>query len=340
VVKTISFINQPSLPDIMLALPELVNKYKGETVNVAAGLRASGAIHIGNMATLALAGLVAREIGNDSSVNFKVCDIDPPSRKIWDAKKIGYVRCFDTLPDQEGCHDTVLDHALERIDDYIVELSSILGVRFNMSMFSDIQRKPEFRQGLKRVLDDDELVAFLNAKVKSGNVPVNPLCPDCHTSDLRGALYEDDMLYSRCKNPDCEVGEYSMHILDSSTDLNVHFFLLMMQDKIVQPFADIHVYGGDYEHNKPGMIPKMEKINRVIMAAGGSVPDSCFGPYFVDPYGKEQSKSSGNGVSIDHMKESIGDAYAEKVVELVEDIVAQKLERVPYEMVRQRFELD
>ena len=228
---------------------------------------------------------------------------------------------------------------MQKIQDYISSLEKVLEVDFNIRMFSDLQRKGEFREGLKRILDDKELIRSLDTRIRGDQVPVYPLC-QCHTSDSYRAEYRDNTLHARCKNPDCDVDDFSMDIYDLSKDLAVHLFFLILRDKVVRPYADIHVYGGDYKIQNDGRGETIAtKVDCVAKAASGPVSENLFGPYFMCVKGKKMGKSESNGITMDKLRDSLGENYAGRIVDFVKHIAQQGIERVDYSSTCSNFGL-
>lgn len=342
----------------------LVNKYsnRAETTNIAIGLRPSGIIHLGNMATLCLSGVLGQRIGSHlAQVNVTICDLDLPDSEDWSIKKEGYVRYFDSLPSPSGEHETLLDKATREIKSFISGLEERLGVPFNTRSLSEIQKEPGFRAGLKRVLDTPGIMQYILKKVPEGNALVFPLCSQCKTSDPFPAKYSEGTLTSTCKNPSCKSFQtkYDMDVLDTERDLAVHFFIDPLRDKTTLPFADVHIFGGDYnEHHYEGTgvtgqntsgsrgtellpaitgegpIRKIEKIMRITkIAAEGQVPDVLLGPMFYARDGTKMSKSRNNGLLMSKLREHFGEDYIERIVDFMQFICREGYRNVDYKIV-------
>lgn len=325
----------------MSEFTSLVSKYsnRGQQTNIAIGLRPSGVIHLGNMATLGLAGFLAKEIGPHlSRVNVTICDLDLPDASDWSVKDNLYVRYFGSLEDQKGCHSSLLSHSVEGLASFIGGLEDRLGVAYNTRRLSEIQREENFRDGLKKVLETPGLMQEILPKVEQGHVLVYPLCSECGTSDPMPAKYVEGKLYTSCKNPACSVEEYEMGVMDCDRDLAVHFFIDPLRDKTVPPFADVHIFGGDYRENHGSSnTPKIEKILRITeIASGGKRPDILLGPTFYARDGYKMSKSRNNGLLIEVLKEHFGDKYIEKITELLDYIIQSDFKNVDYNIVEDK----
>ena len=300
---------------------EIINKYgnNGVSANIAVGLRPSGIIHLGNMATMGLAGYLTSEIGPHlSQLNLTICDLDMPDAKDWSVLDNGYMKYFAELPDKDGCHDSLLSHAREGIDSFVGGLEKELGIKTNTLLLSEIQRKDGFRKGLKNVLDA-HLTRQLNERVPSNKALVYPLCPICHTSNPIPSDYKDGELVTECSNPDCDQGKYSVNVLDLDFDLAVHYFIDPLRDKLVAPYSDIHVFGGDYLSGAGGNKTKLDKILKVMEVAGeGNVPDILVGPTFYGADGSKMSKSKDNGLTTDKLSNHFGEEYlVPRILEMI-----------------------
>lgn len=345
----------------------LVGNYssRAERTNIAVGLRPSGVIHLGNMATLCLSGVLGKNIGPHlSQVNVTICDLDLPDAEDWSIKEKRYVRYFESLPDPTGNYDSLLEGATVGITSFISGLEEKLGVPFKTRKLSEIQREPRFREGLKKVLDTPGIMQYILKKVPEGRALVFPLCPECRTSDPYPAKYLDGMLASKCKNPDCSIfdNEYDMKVLDSGRDLAVHFFIDPLRDKTVEPYADIHVFGGDYnEHHYEGArsqnesrasntssrgtelllaisgdgpILKIQKIMKVMeIASDGRAPDILLGPIFYARDGAKMSKSQNNGLSMDRLREHFLENYVGRVTDFIQFLCRERYKNVDYKIV-------
>lgn len=316
---------------------EVIKKYTGATQerNVAIGIRPSGTIHLGNMSVIALAGYLAKEIGsNISQVNLTICDTDLPHIHDWKRGARKHISYFDSIEDRFECHDSLLDHATEKMKSFISELELLLGVKYNISNLSEVQRQESFRKGLKRVVEDPEIMKFLNPRFEEG-VFVYPICPECRSSNPTPSEYSKGLLKTTCLNPDCEVKYYQMDILDCSRDLAVHYFIDPLRDRCAEPKSKIHIFGGDYRRkHKTEDVTKIDKILKVMKIAGeGDIPDIVIGPMFYASEGGPMSKRKENGVTLDRLSSEFGNEYSSRVLSFVTQLAEQGYKNVDFQMI-------
>ena len=325
-------------PIVTTDIQELLSRYREthEETNIAVGIRPSGTIHLGNMSVIALAGYLAREIGpQNSQVNLTICDTDIPHIHDWKMISQRHVRYFVDLPDKSECHPNLLAHASEKIGSFVSDLEALLGVKYNIANLSEVQRQEGFRRGLKRVVEDPNIMRFLNKRFEKG-VLVYPICPECHTSNPVPSGYSGGILETTCSNPDCDVKYYSMNILDTSSDLAVHYFIDPLRDRCAEPRSKIHVFGGDYRTRRRNEdVSKVDKILRVMNIAGeGDIPDIAIGPVFYAKEGGPMSKRKDNGVSLDTLSHSLGSEYTSRILSLVIQLAEQGYKNVDYQMAQ------
>ncbi|MBI2629712.1 hypothetical protein HYW76_01295 [Candidatus Pacearchaeota archaeon] len=322
---------------------ELAEKYgnQGEDADVAMGLRPSGIIHLGNIATLSLASLLARKIGPHlSRVNMTICDIDLPSSTDFDVKTKGFVRYFRELPDKSECHPNMLDHARDAVQNFAGGLEKELKIRINIQNLTKVQKEKTFRDGLKRVLDVDDknFMRYLLPQIPDDCVLVYPICRHCSTSNCKPSFYSrgEGVLVTSCSNPDClQFGkERKVEVADLKEDLAVHYFIDPLRDRTVEPKSRIHVFGGDYKETHGGKIPKIEKILKVMEIAGiGDVPDILIGPTFYSRDGTKMSKSVGNGLTVDKLRAHFKEDYVKNILGLMNHLTAKGFKQIDYQIV-------
>lgn len=328
---------------------------KGEEVNIAVGLRPSGVIHLANMATMSLAGIVGRDIGAHlSRVNLTVCDLDLPDAKDWSLREHGYVKYFGSLPDKDSNYGSLLEKSLSGINEFSKGLSRHLEIPYVIRKLSDIQKDPGFREGLKRVLETEGIMQYILRKIPKGNVLVFPLCDKCETSSP-SSEYKDGNLITECTNPDCVVGRYEVDVLDTDRSLAVHFFIDPLRDKTVKPYADIHIFGGDYRdshdvgprpndesfglwgNNGVTKISKIEKIAKIIdIASEGKKPDILIGPTFFASDGTKMSKRKNNGLSLKHLTTYFGDDSPKRISDFMAYIIKEGITVLDYRVVEEK----
>jgi len=318
---------------------EVIAKYASRKApsNVAIGIRPSGVIHFGNMSTMGLAGYIASEIGPHlSQLNLNISDLDMPNKKDWSVDENGYMRYSGSLPDKQGCHDSLLSHARKGIDSFVKGLEGELGFQTNVELLSDIQRKEGFREGLKRVLDA-RLTRELNSWVSSKKALVYPLCSECHTSSSLPSGYHEGILRTSCTNPSCDQEAYEVDVLDLDFDLAVHHFIDPLRDRLVEPYSSIHVFGGDYLVESGGS-SKLDKIVKVMEVAGeGDIPEIVVGPTFYGADGYMMSKGRENGLTMDMLSEYFRtEDLAKRVLDVTRWIGAQGIKNVDVSIVKDR----
>lgn len=323
-------------------IESLVEKYgSGEKeVNISIGLRPSGMIHLGNMMALALAQGVARKVGpHYTQINVTICDLDLPSQGDWDIQRTGYVKHYRDLPDKNGsCHSSMSDHATEQVSLFLQSLNQEVSIRHTFRTLTEVQRHSSFREGLKRILDDPDIMPMIIPNIPKGGALVYPLCANCGTSyksNRKGKYtkYENGIIHTFCNNPECSVEEYDMNVLDTSQDLAVHLFIDPLRDAVMEPFADIHVFGGDYnELHGPNKISKIKKILHVMQVAGQGLrqPDIFLGPTVYARDGSKMSKSRSNGLDINHLKKYFGEDYARRIFDFTMNVVERGYKNIDY----------
>jgi tryptophanyl-tRNA synthetase len=327
------------------SLSQLVDRHgqAGTEVNISLGVRPSGTVHLGNLITLALAQGLARKIGpHQSKINLTICDLDLPEGLDWKTIREGYAKHYRDLPDPTKCHRTLSEHSTAEITDFYDSLAKDVNVPVEIRKLSEIQRDPLFREGIKRVLETPGLVSFLIPHLAPGTVPVYPLCPECkgsYTGSVKGKRnsYENGRISTFCNNDECSVKDFDVDIMDPSIDLSVHMFIDPLRDSLLQPYADIHVFGGDYnEQHGANKLSKIEKILRVMNVAsnGERVPDVLIGPTIYARDGKKMSKSCANGLDVKRLRDFLGpEEYAGKILKFTMDLVGEGYNNIDYPQV-------
>lgn len=309
----------------------------GEDTNIAVGLRPSGRIHLGNMATLGLAGYLGKHIGpHFSKIQVTLCDLELPDfRDRRDNRK--FVRYYDSLPDPKGEYKSLLEASTVQLVEFFDAMGSYFGVPINMRLLSDIQREPKFRRGLKKLLDDSESMTIVYPGASARKAFVFPLCPDCKTSSNKTSPYNKDtgILKTNCKNSQCKQDAFSVDILDTSKDLAMHNFIDPLRDCWVDHKPQIHVFGGDYRSGYWGSpMPQIERIVEIMERSGGCVaPDILLGPTFFASNGYKMSKGKDNGLTLDILKRHFGDETFPKIFDLVEKITNKNMKVVDYSFI-------
>jgi len=201
---------------------------------------------------------------------------------------------------------------------------------------SEIQRAPEFRVALKRVLDDPSIMRYLFPRLGENQTLVFPICSDCHTASSVPSMYNGHTLVNACTNPSCETQAYEVDVMDTSKDIAVHYFIDPLRDRAITPKTDVHVFGGDYSSEHEGNARKVEKIMSVIAKANcGEVPDILMGPTFYARDGEKMSKRKENGLTRENLKEHFGKDYVKRVLDLADQISSKGVRVVDYTLVEE-----
>jgi len=322
--------------NITSEMAELLRKYAECTsdLDVAVGLRPSGTIHLGNMATMVLAGILAHKLGRDSRVNTTICDLDFPELTEWNIYREGYVKFFRDIPDKHDCHPNMLEHAADNIYFFTSSIEKALGIRYQVQFLSDVQNQPGFRHSLKNIIETPGLMKQLLPSVPKDRVLVYPICPNCRTCDHHATKYRDGNLFTRCTNPECPVDEHDMKIDDCSRDLAVHYLIDPLRDRAAYPKSKFHVFGGDYRDIHGGGISKIEKIVQVMgVACPNDIPEILIGPMFYAKDGTKMSKTRENGLTLENLKNYFGSEYQSRVLQLMQYITEREMKNVDYKIV-------
>ncbi len=321
---------------------ELLWKYvrKGNDLNISFGLRPSGTVHLGNLFTLALAGEMANRIGpHVSKLVLTVLDTEAPFVGDWNFIDKKYVRHYKDLP-CEG-YNSFSQRSSEEMFQAMESLNEEMKVPYQLRFLSDVQRDPSFRKGLKNVLDSEESkdLVYTNG---NGRVEVFPLCRNCGTSymnSIKGKTnkYHEGIISTICSNPECDVDEYSVNVLDTSGDISVHPIMGALRD-LVDPVTEVHVYGGDYASpHGESREPKIAKIKRVMEVAAPTQPlDFFVGPTIFAKGREKMSKSSHNGVTHNQLRKLFGDDYMKKVLDFTRGILDEEYSLVDFAVVQDR----
>lgn len=318
-------------------LEALVEKYsdRGEFMSIGMGLRPSGVIHLGNMATMALGGILANKIGPHlSDIQITVCDLDMPDRRDWSIEENGYVRYFGDLRDREKCHKSLLEHCMEGLQEFSGGIEEVLGVRSSIRTLSDIQKDPDFRTALKKVVEERNLMKYLLPQLGEDKFLLFPICSECKTSSGYPSKYSKGIIYNKCGNDDCDVDKIEVDILDTTKDVAVHYLIDPLRDGSVKPYTEVHVFGGDYRGSHGSNGKKISKIMKVMEIANPSrVPDILIGPTFYSRDGSQMSKHRDNGLTLNKLREYFGKEYVQKVIGVTEQINDRRLKVVDYVIV-------
>jgi hypothetical protein len=261
--------------------------------SVAVGVRPSGSLHLGNITTVAIAAILAQQKG--AEVHLTVCDIDMPTIKRGTQQTSA--RYFKYQPVE---NTTQAQLTTAELSTFTEELSRTLSVPFRTDILSNVQATHQYRAGLARVIaDTPALREIFDGEYALGDkrVPIHPVCPCCkHTPRSQAIYLGKDRLKARCRNEKCEEnGQWKIiNVHDKKEELGVHYFIDPIRDVMLQPKANIHVFGGDYfaPHGK-NELPKVEKVRRITELTGKATPDYFVGPLLQGPEDWKISKSEG-----------------------------------------------
>jgi hypothetical protein len=323
-------------------LDDFVSKYsKGQKdVNLAFGLRPSGVVHLGNLFTLALASELTNKIGpHISNLVLTICDLDLPSNKDWDLTSKKFAVHYRDLP-CEG-YNSFSDRAKVHLEDFMEKLNKEMTVPFSINHLSSMQKDISFRKGLKNLLEDKHSKEIIGAIHDGERIEVYPLCPKCgtsYTNTLRGKInkYEDGFIHTTCTNPDCEVKDYKLNILDPSFDISVHPLMGALRD-FAYPRVDAHIYGGDYSYpHGETKEPKVKKIRSLMDLAFPREPlDFFVGPTIFARGREKMSKSLNNGLDYNHLKKFFGDDYVKRIMDFTRKIIEKEYSVVDFAGVQE-----
>ncbi|NOQ37479.1 hypothetical protein GQ472_01195 [archaeon] len=323
-----------------------------KTININVGLRPSGKLHIGNFATLLLSFMLSDTInsnGKDSMLRLTICDLDLPYLEE-DGSPDNCIINYRDMPDEEGCHDSFSLHVSDNVEK-TVRLVQGCGLNFNyeINFFSELQKELGYRVGLKKLLDKNMDVKMIYngdrpRKSKSDKTLVYPLCPECRTSSKSSSRYDSErgVLSMECLNAMCDVDSFEFDVYDTEYDIAVHFFLNAIRDIMIEPFADVHVLGGDYASIHGGnRIRGVEKVKSLMELMGAGTPDYLVGPLLMGNNGQKMGKSIGNGLNFFELIEDQGDDIIYKMIDFTRENIINNTEypkndslKINYEQIK------
>jgi lysyl-tRNA synthetase class I len=315
---------------------------KGKLI-ISLGMRPSGQLHLGNIATAISAAEIAYEFGNHrSEIVFTICDLDLPEKT--DIPIVGnVVKHYRYAEDKNSCHHkNMSEHNSKTIYQLMEDISKEMGTRFVPKTIAEIQKEPAYRKGLVRILENSEEIAKLfPGDTTPKKALVFPICNSCHTANKQQPTFElvkekgTAVLHTLCENPECSSkGPYSVDVLDTSYELAPHFSLSLLRDT-VDPVADVHVFGGDYSvpHGRNG-VSRAKKFVQLMEIAGIVPPDLFVGPLFYAKDGLKMSKTDMNGLSFENLVGYFKDHYVRHIREFNKSISDYK--HVDYGVVSDR----
>ena len=307
--------------------------------SISLGLRPSGNVHLGNLTTIAIAGLLAGKM--NAEMHLTICDIDMPTVKRGEETSSAVYFKY-----QKVGNSTRARLSAASINHFTSELSYALGIPIRTDFLSDVQAMHPYRTGLSRIIaNTTELSAIFTGIKNHGDkrIPVHPVCGSCNHTPRAQAIYlAPRALKTRCRNDECS--DYNKNriidVLDKRTELGVHYFVDPMRDVMFTPRADIHVFGGDYltPHGTNGM-PKVEKVRRITELTRTKAPAYFVGPLLQGPEQEKMSKSEGPVLTYDQMRASYDGSqpFASYVAHFAEKILRSGNTRVPYAFITEFF---
>lgn len=323
-------------------LKEFINKYSVgcKDVNLAFGLRPSGIVHLGNLFTLSLASDVINKIGpHISNLVLTICDLDLPSNRDWNLTSKKFAIHYKNLP-CEG-YDSFADRAKVHLEDFMEKLNKEITVPFSINYLSKMQKDISFRKGLKNILEDNHSKEIIGSAPSGERIEVYPLCKKCgssYTNALRGKInkYDNGIIYTTCSNPDCEVKDYELDIMDSSFDISVHPLMGALRD-FSYPRVEAHIYGGDYSYpHGETKEPKVKKIKSLMDIAFPREPlDFFVGPTIFAKGREKMSKSLNNGLDYNHLKKFFGEDYVKRILDFTRKIIDKEYSVVDFAVVQE-----
>ncbi len=308
-----------------------------DEVDIAVGIRPSGRIHLGNMATLAYSGYLGKRIGpHISNINVTICDLELPDIKDRGENVYPFVKYYADLPDPQGEYKSLLESSQMQLKEFFTKMEGYFKVKIKTKLLSEIQRNIYFRKGLKELLEDSSSMRFIHPS-SGKKVFVFPLCPDCNTSSYTNSTYlrEGGIFKATCRNPECGREAFDTDIFDVSRNIAVHYFIDPIRDCWVEPRPQIHIFGGDYKDgDRNSYEPKIKRIINIMKRSGGkTLPNILVGPKFFASDGYKMSKGKDNGLTLSTLKKHFGNETFEKIFKFVEKIADKNMKVLDYSFV-------
>lgn len=330
------------------SLDEIIDKFGDkERINISIGVRPSGLIHLGNISTITISAIAAYLLGNHrTEVNFTICDLDLPDIVDTPIKGKTIVH-YKNIPDANKCHANISEHNSEPILKFLEDLTAELGTKFTVKYLSEIQKERGYREGLIQLVEHATDVAGLfPGDLRADKTLVYPICKECKTANKKEPTFTKTndgsyILHTRCENPSCSAGPYDVDLRDTSYELAVHFFIDPIRDAVIEPKADLHIFGGDYrEPHGKNEVSKADKILKLMRMTGQPAPEIYVGPLFYAQDGKKMSKSAMNGLSFENLKNYFGNDYVKHIVDFTKHIINNKFTHIDFSYLREQFLVD
>jgi len=287
------------------------------------GFRPSGELHLGNLVSIATAGLLADKYDQRLQVTCCDTDWDAHTHQLVEEENGRTMQHYFERPDPEGCHGSLAEHRSAQARPYIEAIADQLGIHMEYSFMSDLQQDPAFRDAVHRLLTRIEAFdAVWDGGFRRRWIsPVSPVC-DCGFGPAKGASYaaQQRTLAHPCWHEDCPRGFHEAS-LDAENMLGIYYLVDPIRDTSSRETA-VHVFGGDYRKAEKGQkTTKLHKVNRITEIANGTTPTYVTAPLVVDDDGKPLSKSKGTGKRLSDVGEP-GEAVS-SVLESIETALAE-----------------
>ncbi len=263
------------------------------------GIKPSGDLHLGSIATLMSGFLYLKEHPN-STLNIGVMDLD------FDIRRGDDFLSFYHSPDKWSCHGYAKEHTKSEIEEVSAKSSEFLGLnaeRMKITYFSDMLSDEGLMEMFVRIAMDRDLCrgvkkAIADRSGRSYKVPFSPICPECGHSNSNFAIVgrENETLKGKCSNSGCEVGDYEVD-LKGKGSYNIHYLIDPVRDVSKSFKSDTHIFGGDYDTPwGERKIPRSERVMNVMGLFSRKTPDIYLGPVFT-ANGEKMSKTLNNTIA-------------------------------------------
>ncbi len=248
-----------------------------------------------------------------------------------------------TRPDHAGCHPTMLAHTRDNVERLCAEYGAYFGLeadRSRIQYLSDYIAHPVFQDNLKYLFTTRQGQALVkNTLIGEGKgiatsaSLLSPICPSCsHSSNVTPKIViAENSVEARCYNHECSIGEsnrtYSVQLTEPRA-VNVFYLLSPLRDLVPDDcgnVVDLHLLGGDYQslYGTPPII-KVARIAGLVEVLSKRSNESESNPhvprFYVGPvltvHGKKVSKSKGNNITVQQLREGFGDEWIPSLVSL------------------------
>lgn len=264
---------------------------------VEVGFRPSGELHLGNLVSIATAGLLAAKHGRRLQVTCCDTDWDAHTHQLVAEENGRVMKHYFERPDPDGCHGSLAEHRSAQARPYIEAIADQLGIEMEYAFMSDLQQEQGFRDAVHRLLTRiEEFDTVWDGGFRRRWIsPVSPVC-DCGFGPAKGASYapEERTLAHPCWHDGCDHGFHEAD-LDADNMLGIYYLVDPIRDTASRE-TSIHVFGGDYRKAEKGQkTTKLHKVEQITAIANGETPTYRTAPLIVDEDGKPLSKSKGTG---------------------------------------------